>query len=418
MVNVMKPSGFPGKVILLLCVFQMMVATWASGQVSTNVPIDALDQWFHRDSTALTRVRFQGDRFIAMGQNGELKTSPDGVTWTARSTGTTNELRGVVYGDGLFVVVGANGTVLTSTDGTNWALQPALPQDLNDVAWRGSQIPDIPGLFVATASASSFSQPNVFTSGNATNWAGVVFTNKFGWEGAYFTTAIICIDNSWFITAGGPLLGCDIWWSTGGDWLKMTNSSGMANGFSYGNDITLMIGWDALPRVSNFFGWEWLVMPIDLPGEHELDRLLVGNDITFGNGMFAVARDFRMDGLIMTTNALSWSRRSALAGGRIASIAYGKDSFVAVCSAGNIPLGIYQSADVSVPFLSLDTNAVPGSIAMRISGKIGAQYRLQTSSNFVNWIDQPSFILQSPSIKVTENVSSNPHPLFYRLVKP
>ncbi|MER3480299.1 MAG: hypothetical protein C4327_07400 [Meiothermus sp.] len=43
-----------------------------------------------------------------------------GATWTAQTSGTTNDLIGVTYGNGIFVAVGLNGTLLTSPDGVEW----------------------------------------------------------------------------------------------------------------------------------------------------------------------------------------------------------------------------------------------------------------------------------------------------------
>jgi hypothetical protein len=42
------------------------------------------------------------------------------VNWTSRTSGTTNWLTRVTYGNGTFVAVGDNGTILTSGDGVNW----------------------------------------------------------------------------------------------------------------------------------------------------------------------------------------------------------------------------------------------------------------------------------------------------------
>jgi hypothetical protein len=40
--------------------------------------------------------------------------------WTERASGTSNWLNGVTYGNGLFVAVGEDGTILTSPDGVTW----------------------------------------------------------------------------------------------------------------------------------------------------------------------------------------------------------------------------------------------------------------------------------------------------------
>jgi hypothetical protein len=51
---------------------------------------------------------------VAVGSGGTILTSPDGVKWTRRTSGTNNLLYGVTYGNGLFVAVGDRGTILTS----------------------------------------------------------------------------------------------------------------------------------------------------------------------------------------------------------------------------------------------------------------------------------------------------------------
>jgi len=71
-------------------------------------------------SNDLYGVTYGNGLFMAVGRNGTILTSPDGRSWTARASGTSNQLEGVTYGNGLFVAVGPNGTILTSPDGVNW----------------------------------------------------------------------------------------------------------------------------------------------------------------------------------------------------------------------------------------------------------------------------------------------------------
>jgi hypothetical protein len=51
-------------------------------------------------------VTYGNGLFVAVGEDGTILTSPDGVTWTQRTSGTSNWLNGVAYGNGLFVAVG------------------------------------------------------------------------------------------------------------------------------------------------------------------------------------------------------------------------------------------------------------------------------------------------------------------------
>ena len=61
--------------------------------------------------------------YAAVGNSGTILTSPDGTSWTSRTSGTTEDLYGVTYANSTFVVVGTSGTILTSSDGTTWDLE-------------------------------------------------------------------------------------------------------------------------------------------------------------------------------------------------------------------------------------------------------------------------------------------------------
>ena len=63
---------------------------------------------------------FGDSTFVAAGDNGTVLTSSDGITWTSRSSSTTNDLYGGTYtdsdsdGDKNFIFVGASGKLLSS----------------------------------------------------------------------------------------------------------------------------------------------------------------------------------------------------------------------------------------------------------------------------------------------------------------
>src|ERR1700733_8043717 len=72
----------------------------------------------------LRSVTFGGGQFVAVGDDGIIVTSPDGVKWTPRTWSGYTGLTGVTYGGGQYVAVGTGGIVLTSTDGATWVAQP------------------------------------------------------------------------------------------------------------------------------------------------------------------------------------------------------------------------------------------------------------------------------------------------------
>ena len=92
----------------------------------------------------LQDVKWLGDRYIAVGNNGSILTSNiDGSTWAPQDAGANVEniaFNAVAASDNIIVVVGSNGTVLTSADAIAWAVQPTRTNnDLNDITWDGTQ---------------------------------------------------------------------------------------------------------------------------------------------------------------------------------------------------------------------------------------------------------------------------------------
>jgi len=67
----------------------------------------------------LDAVTYGGGRFVAVGEGGVISTSPDGVNWAYEDSGTFASLHGVAYGGGRFVAVGPT-AVITSADGVHW----------------------------------------------------------------------------------------------------------------------------------------------------------------------------------------------------------------------------------------------------------------------------------------------------------
>jgi hypothetical protein len=73
----------------------------------------------------LNEVAWNGRFLVAVGQNGAVETSPDGTTWTSRTSGVSAELNAVAVTPDGFICGGAQGTVLTSQDGVTWRPEAA-----------------------------------------------------------------------------------------------------------------------------------------------------------------------------------------------------------------------------------------------------------------------------------------------------
>jgi Abnormal spindle-like microcephaly-assoc'd, ASPM-SPD-2-Hydin len=134
------------------------------GPVLTNLPDRsvlsvALDPG---SSNGLFGLGSSGSLLVAVGLQGSILSTPDGLSWTARMSDAFNTLADVTWTGSQFVAVGLGGTILTSPDGISWATRKAGP------SWEALQGVASSGAIVVATSAS---QPQVFTSPDGvTSW--------------------------------------------------------------------------------------------------------------------------------------------------------------------------------------------------------------------------------------------------------
>ena len=94
-----------------------------------------------------------------------IQTSPDGVNWTAQTSGTTNGLLGITWSGTQFVAVGDFGNILTSPDGVTWTAKVFFGANVwfEDITWSGTQ-------FVVVGWEKSFYGPVILTSPDGVTW--------------------------------------------------------------------------------------------------------------------------------------------------------------------------------------------------------------------------------------------------------
>ena len=110
---------------------------------------DPLDLWYTRNSGAtnvLNANAVGNGTCVAVGNEGTILSSTNGLVWTRRSSGTTAVLNSMVFAGNQFVAVGELGTILTSANGTGWTRRTSGTTDfLYDVSYgAGKFIADAP----------------------------------------------------------------------------------------------------------------------------------------------------------------------------------------------------------------------------------------------------------------------------------
>jgi len=79
--------------------------------------------WTARTANVAIQINvltFGDGLYVAAGYGGGLSTSPDGITWTAQTSNVGGSVYGLTYGDGLYVAAGQDGALSTSPDGSTW----------------------------------------------------------------------------------------------------------------------------------------------------------------------------------------------------------------------------------------------------------------------------------------------------------
>jgi hypothetical protein len=172
------------RIILAFLVYQGFLST-ASAQ----------SNWTARTSGTtnnLTAVAYSGTQYVAVGASGTTLTSPDGVTWTTRTPATTTSINAITWTGTQFVAVGNSGAMLTTPDGVTWTARNTVTMsNMNGIAWSGQLLAAVGagGTIVTSPDGVTWTAR---TSGTTTNlaaitWTGLIFV-AVGNSGAILTS--------------------------------------------------------------------------------------------------------------------------------------------------------------------------------------------------------------------------------------
>lgn len=89
--------------------------TWTKSDIPTTENLYALT------IPNATVAPSKDNPYVVVGSKGVILTSYDGKSWNNVVSGTTNTLLAVQYSSGVFIAAGVNGTILKSSDGVNWS---------------------------------------------------------------------------------------------------------------------------------------------------------------------------------------------------------------------------------------------------------------------------------------------------------
>jgi|APSaa5957512535_1039671.scaffolds.fasta_scaffold49400_1 photosystem II stability/assembly factor-like uncharacterized protein len=284
-------------------------------RVTTSIK-DSSDNYLstqYESSTGFTTLGL----FVAVGGSGTILTSTNGIDWNSSSSGTSNELRGVTFGNNKFVIVGDKST-LTSSYGITWNYL-SISQDLNAVAFGNNT-------FMAVGDYGQVG--NITISNNGTS---VYFARQNNKD----LNAIAFGNYSVIISGSGPGAHyyVDHFFDNEGFTSYLSRGGGTDYGMTFGNNYFVLVGsgqdvqgliMSGPESTSDGIAWSqgWV-------GSYAL------NGVTFGNNTFVSVGE---SGTILTSsdNGSSWTSRTSGTTERLHNIAYGDETFVVIGNSGTI----------------------------------------------------------------------------------
>ena len=258
-------------------------------------------------------------KFVAVGSSGTILTSSDGTTWTSRTSGTSESLIEITYGNGTYVAVGTSGTILTSMDGITWTTAASgLTNNGMTVGLSGVTYGN--NTYVAVGSAN-YGNGAVFTSTNGSDWS---FRNS-GSSASFFD---VTYANSIFTASGHG--GSIIYSSDATTWTSSNNvTSNELNGVAYGSGIYLGVG-DNYTITYSTDGTSW--GNLGASGDIPIHDIIYANSnfyLVLGYGYLGICQNCSTSSLNINTSNIGISDD-------LYGIVYGNSTYIIVGSSGTI----------------------------------------------------------------------------------
>ena len=309
------------------------------GQVSVDGRI-----WtsFTHTNTSIESIAFGAGRFVGtvMFPTGNVVTSEDGQVWTQRATGTSQELKSVIFAQNQFWAVGEAGAILSSSDGIRWAanLAPSDTDYYGLTRWGDTVV-------------AAGDNGTILTSTNGDTW-----TQRSTPSGRN----LHCIEaGGGLIVAGGR--GRRI--MTSPDATHWTSRPSVTT--NYVERLAYATHWVAACEGGDILtssdGFNWSATRTTPPSDHEGAAFGAGYWVVAG-GYFRDRNDsFAISTVFISTNRVDWDRVTVDFGVRLRDVCFGNELFVAAGNDGRIAV-FSLTGDLKNP-LRLETSSNLGSVS-------------------------------------------------------
>jgi photosystem II stability/assembly factor-like uncharacterized protein len=136
--------------------------------------------------------------FVAVGDEGAIQSTSDGITWNPLASNTTVNLNAVAYANGRYVAVGDGGTLLTSIDGgATWTSQTISGVgNLRAIAYGNHNFStDSSEILINTFVAVGDNGTAVVSNNGGASWTVVNVPGAGDLRGVTYTTRFNAVDS-------------------------------------------------------------------------------------------------------------------------------------------------------------------------------------------------------------------------------
>jgi len=359
------------------------------------------------DTSSINKLAYGGNTFMAIGNEGSIARSADGILWSELTTGGNDYFSNVAYGKNTFVVSGSGknaalankDTLRYSTDqGQTW-------QPVKSGAFYGMRF--VNDRFIAVGHSGT-----IMYSLDGKNWTDVSFPLGGSLYGVAYGNCV-------YVITGTEGAGVVYRSYDGAHWTKISFSPLPSNFSNWGLYEVAFGNGQFVAGGSAWDGSKWTSVVLTSPDGLTWTPQTLGNDfsvtsLTFGNGLFAAlagtaysssdgkswsqassasANKVRFSGglflaptysgqVASSTDGRSWVTHQLPTSATMYDFAWGKDGFVAVGDGGAILQGqrataCYQVTPTEAPALSQGS---PGVVTLTQGAGLSCQWTASTQN--------------------------------------
>jgi hypothetical protein len=345
---------------------------------------------------------------VSVDGTNRVMTSPDGITWTARTATQANSWYSVTYGNGLFVAVSYDGTnrVMTSPDGITWTARTAAEAN----AW--SSVTYGNGLFVAVSSDGT---NRVMTSPDGVTWTARIAANPSEWESVTYGNGLFVAVASYANSGNLVMTSPD-----GITWTARTAAEANAwSSVTYGNGLFVAVCYD--DEFENGYCGSVMTSPDGITWTARTAAAAnLWYSVTYGNGLFVAVSLTGTNRVMTSGDGITWTARTAAEANYWRSVTYGNGLFVAVTYNGTNR--VMTSADTTT-FLTGDSAQIISGTLTGASQLRGVSFSGLGTKTFASNASTTDFIVATSTGTTTTpthltiagnytNLSTTTHPGF------